>query len=116
MSRLEVRALPLRAVALLLGGALALLAVTAPGLDDPGTASSVLQGLAVLLAAAAALAVDEPAAELLDATPTGLGRRTGRRLGVLALVLVRCGWPRSCSSPAAAPTWPSGCRRCSWLR
>jgi hypothetical protein len=88
VSVLEVRSLPLRAVALQVAAAVALLAATARGLDDAGTASQVLLGLAVLLAATLALAVDEPAAELLDATPTGLSRRVARRLGVLAAAVV----------------------------
>lgn len=80
MRRLEVRSLPLRSIALQLGAAVALVAVTLRGLDAPGTASQVLLGVAVLLAATLALAVDEPGAEVLDATPTPFARRVGRRL------------------------------------
>ncbi len=88
MTRLELRALPLRAVALHLTGAVVLLVVTARGLDAPGTALQVLQGLAVLLAATLALAVDEPPAELLDATATPFAVRVARRLLALAALVV----------------------------
>lgn len=84
MTRLEIRSLPLRSVALQLGAAVALVAVTLRGLDGAGTATQVLQGVALLLAATLALAVDEPGAEVLDATPTPYARRVGRRLLALA--------------------------------
>lgn len=84
MSRLEIRSLPLRAIALQLGAAVALVAVTFRGLDSTSTATQVLQGLALLLAATLAFAVDEPGAEVLDATPTPYARRVGRRLPALA--------------------------------
>jgi hypothetical protein len=88
VNRLEVRALPLRVVGLQVLAAVVLLSATAKGLDEAGTASQVLLGVAVLLAAMLALAVDEPAAELLDATPTPLSRRVARRLAVLAGAVV----------------------------
>lgn len=88
MTRLEARALPLRAAALHLTGAGVLLLVTAPALDGPGTALQVLQGLAVLLAATLALAVDEPGAELLDATATPFAVRVARRLLALSAVVL----------------------------
>lgn len=88
MTRLEVRALPWPAVALHLSGALVLLLVTLRGLDTPGTALQVLQGLSVLLAATLALAVDEPAAELLDATATPFAVRVARRLAVVSVLVV----------------------------
>lgn len=85
--RVSARALPRRAVALHVAAAVALLAVTAPGLDDTGTAVLVLRGVAVLLAAALALAVDEPSAALLDATPTPLAERLAARTAVCAAVV-----------------------------
>ena len=84
MTRLEIRALPQRTILLQLGAAVALVAVTVPGLDQIGTATQVLQGVAVLLAATLALAVDEPGAEVLDATATRFAVRVGRRLALLA--------------------------------
>ena len=86
MTGLEIRSLPLRSIGLQLVAAVALVAVTLRGLDSVGTATQVLQGVALLLAATLALAVDEPGAEVLDATPTPFARRVGRRLLVL-------GWP-----------------------
>ena len=86
MTALEVRALPRRTVVVQLGAAVALVAVTLPGLDDVGTATRVLQGVAVLLAVTLALAVDEPGAEVLDATATSFAVRVARRLALLASV------------------------------
>ena len=88
MNVLEVRALPLRVAGLQALAAATLLGATAGGLDQTGTASQVLLGLAVLLAALLALAVDEPSAELLDATPTTLSRRVARRLAALSFAVV----------------------------
>jgi hypothetical protein len=84
VSALELRVLPLRSAGLLLAGAVALLSATARALDSTATATQVLLGLAVLIAATLALAVDEPAAELLDAAPTAFARRVLRRLAALA--------------------------------
>jgi hypothetical protein len=89
--RASVRAVPARGVALQVGAAVVLLAATWPGLDDDATAVMVLRGVAVLLAAALALAVDEPAAALLDATPTPMVGRLAARLALCA-VLVLPSW------------------------
>lgn len=86
MSGLDFRALPLRAVALLLTATVALLGATAHALDSSATAAHVLLGLAVLIAATLALAVDEPAAELLDAAPTAFAKRVLHRLTAMAVV------------------------------
>lgn len=86
--RASVRAVPSRAIALHLAAAAVLLAATWRGLDDDGTAVLVLRGVAVLLATALALAVDEPAAALLDATPTSLGQRLAARLALCCSLLV----------------------------
>jgi hypothetical protein len=86
MSALELRALPLRSACLLLIGGVALMGATAHALDSSATAGRVLLGLAVLIAATLALAVDEPAAELLDAAPTAFARRVLHRLVALAVV------------------------------
>jgi fluoroquinolone transport system permease protein len=86
--RASVCAVPARAVALQVAAAVALLAVTWTGLDDGGTAVTVLRGVAVLLAAALALAVDEPAAALLDATPTPMVQRLAARLALCAVVVL----------------------------
>lgn len=88
MTRLDLRSLPLRSIGLQLGAAVVLVAVTLRALDDVGAATQVLQGVALLLAATLALAVDEPGAELLDATPTPFARRVGRRLLALAVPAV----------------------------
>lgn len=82
------RSLPHRALALHLVAAAALLAATWHGLDGDGTALMVLRGVAVLLAAALALSVDEPAAAVLDATPTPMVRRLAGRVLCCALVVV----------------------------
>ena len=89
--RASVRAVPARGVALHVAAAVALVASTWTGLDDDGTAVMVLRGVAVLLAAALALAVDEPAAALLDATPTPMVERLTARLALCAVLV--------------APTW-----------
>jgi hypothetical protein len=88
VNRLEVRALPLSVGRPQVLAAVTLIGVTAGGLDEASTASQVLRGLAVLLAATLALAVDEPAAELLDGTPTPWRRRVARRLAALAVLSV----------------------------
>ena len=84
MTSLEIRSLPLRSIALQLTAAVVLVAVTLRGLSSVGTATQVLQGVALLLAATLALAVDEPGAEVLDATATPFVVRVGRRLVLLA--------------------------------
>lgn len=86
--RASVRAVPAGGVALHVAAAVALLAATWTGLDDDGTAVTVLRGVAVLLAAALALAVDEPTAALLDATPTPMVERLAARLGVCAVLVL----------------------------
>ena len=91
MTALLLRTLPGRAVGLHLGAALVLLAATASSLEHDTAAVMVLRGLAVVLAATLALAVDESAAELLDATATSFRRRVADRLRLLA--------------PAAAGLW-----------
>jgi len=86
MTAVEVHSLPLRSVALQLGAAVVLVAATLAGLDQAGTASQVLLGVAVLLAATLALAVDEPGAEVLDATATPFSARVGHRVLLLCAV------------------------------
>ena len=86
--RASVRAVPARGVALHVTAAVVLLAATWNGLDEDGTAVTVLRGVAVLLAAALALAVDEPAAALLDATPTPMAERLTARLALCAVVVL----------------------------
>lgn len=81
------RSLPHRAVGLHLLAVTTLLALTGSALDDPHVAVLVLRGVAVLLAMALALGVDEPSALLLDATPTGLAQRLAGRLALLAAAL-----------------------------
>jgi fluoroquinolone transport system permease protein len=86
--RASVRAVPARHVALHLAAAGALLAVTWNGLDDDGTAVMVLRGVAVLLAAALALTVDEADASLLDAIPTPMSARLAARLVPCAVLVL----------------------------
>jgi hypothetical protein len=86
MTAIEVHTLPLRSVALQLGAAVTLVAATLAGLDQAGTASQVLLGVAVLLAATLALAVDEPGAEVLDATATPFAVRVAHRVLLLCAV------------------------------
>jgi hypothetical protein len=86
--RASVRAVPTGGVALHVAAAVALLAATWTGLDDDGTAVMVLRGVAILLAGALALAVDEPAAALLDATPTPMVERLAARLGLCAVLVL----------------------------
>jgi hypothetical protein len=88
MTLLEVHSLPLRTVGLQIGAAVALVAATLTGLDNPVVASQVLLGVAVLLAATLALAVDEPSAEVLDATATRFAARVARRLTLLSCAVV----------------------------
>jgi hypothetical protein len=88
VTAVEARSLPLRSVALQLGAALALVGATLAGLDRAGTAGRVLLGVAVLFAATLALAVDEPGAEVLDATATPFAVRVARRLVLLCAVAV----------------------------
>lgn len=88
MTRVEARSLPQRTIVLQLGAAVALVVLTLPGLDDVGTATQVLQGVAVVLAATLAVAVDEPGAEVLDATATPFAVRVGRRLVLLCCLAV----------------------------
>lgn len=82
------RAVPRRAVALHLAAAVALLIATSSGLDDHRTAVAVLRGVAVLLAATVALAVDETGAALLDASPTSLRRRIGARAALCCVAVL----------------------------
>lgn len=82
----SARALPRRALALHLAAAVALPVVAWQGLDDDRPAVAVLRGIAVLLAAALALSVDEAGAALLDASPTALRRRLAARLAVCGAV------------------------------
>lgn len=97
------RALPGRAVRLHLAAAAALVAVSWPGLDDQGLAVLVLRGVAVVLATALALAVDEPSAALLDATPTSLAERLAVRLGLCAAVVVPA-WLLALAAPSLRGT------------
>jgi hypothetical protein len=96
----SARALPARALGLHLAAAVLLVAVTWTGLDDDRAAVAVLRGVAVLLAAALALAVDEPGAALLDAAPTPLARRLAARLALCAA--------------AAAPLWAAALGLAAW--
>jgi hypothetical protein len=86
--RASARAVPGRAVALHLTAAAALVAVTWRALEHDSAAVLVLRGVAVLLATALALAVDEPAASLLDASPTPLRQRLVARTGLCCAVLL----------------------------
>jgi hypothetical protein len=86
--RASAAALPRRAVALHLAAALALPAVAWPALGSDDGALLVLRGVALMLATALALAVDEPAAQLLDATPTSLRRRLAARTAVCSAVVL----------------------------
>jgi len=83
-----MRAVPVGDVALHVAAATALLAATWTGLDDDGTAVLVLRGVAVLLAAALALAVDEAEASLLDASPTPMSARLAARLAPCAVLVL----------------------------
>ena len=78
-------------------GAVAVVALAATALDAWG--ETVLRGAVILLAVAAAAAVDEPDARLLDASPTVFVRRVLGRLAVVAAVVVPvalllAGWVR----------------------
>ena len=84
----SVRAVPARAAGLQVAAAVALVVATWGGLDDEGTAVTVLRGVAVLLAATIALAVDEPSAALLDATPTPMAQRLAARLALCAVLVL----------------------------
>jgi fluoroquinolone transport system permease protein len=86
--RASAGAVPVRGVALHVAAAVALLAATWTGLDDDGSSVMVLRGVAVLLAAALALAVDEPAAALLDATPTPMVERLAARLALCGVLVL----------------------------
>jgi len=86
--RASVRAVPRRAVGLLVAAAGVLLAATWPALEHDSAALLVLRGVAVLLATALALAVDETPAPLLEATPTPLAHRVGARVALCAAVLL----------------------------
>lgn len=77
--------------------AVVLVVAATPLLDDPGWASVVLRGAAVLLALGVAAAVDEADARLLDASPTPFARRVTLRLilvggAVLPLALLVLWW------------------------
>jgi hypothetical protein len=86
--RVSATALPRRAVVLHLAAALVLLAMASPAMDSDDGALLVLRGTAVLLATALALAVDEPSAQLLDATPTTLLQRLAARTAVCAVLVL----------------------------
>lgn len=103
MSPELLRALPTRPVALHVAAALTLVAAAWGGLDDPSVAVLVLRGVAVLLAAALALAVDEPSAALLDASPTPMADRVAARLTLCALVVLPC-WAVALTAPATRGT------------
>lgn len=86
MSALVARSLPVRAMALHLTAAAVLVVAAWSALDAAPVL--VLRGVAVLLAAAVALAADEPAAALLDAAPVPLHRRLAQRTALLAAVVL----------------------------
>ena len=86
MTAVVARAVSRRAVGLPVAGALVLVLATSPVLDT--WADAVLRACALLLAVAAAAAVDEPDARLLDASPTSFARRVLLRLAVVAVVVV----------------------------
>jgi hypothetical protein len=88
MTVVEAHGLPLRSIALQLGAAVVLMGATLTGLDNPLVAGQVLLGVAVLLAAVLALAVDEPGAEVLDATATRFAVRVSRRLALLSCAVL----------------------------
>lgn len=67
-----------------------LVGATTPILDD-GYAISVLRGAAIVLAGGLAIALDDPAADLLAASPTTMAQRWAARLG-LAIGLVTVCW------------------------
>ncbi len=75
---------------LAIGAAGVLVGATTPILDD-GHAISVLRGAAILLAGGLAIALDDPAADLLAASPTTMAKRWAARLG-LAAGLVAASW------------------------
>ena len=93
-------AVPRGALGLHLLAALLLVGGAWEALDDDRPAVAVLRGVALLLAAGLALAVDEPGAALLDASPTSLHRRLGARLAVCAA--------------AAAPVWAAALAVVAW--
>ena len=93
-------AVPRRALGLHLLAAVLLLGAAWEALDDDRPAVAVLRGVALLLAAGLALAVDEPGAALLDASPTSTRRRLGARLAVCAA--------------AAAPVWAAALAVAAW--
>jgi len=76
---------------LLLSGTAAavLVGATTAALDD-GYAVQVLRGAAILLAGGLAVALDDPAADLLAASPTTLARRWAARLGLAIGVTAGC--------------------------
>jgi hypothetical protein len=80
------RGLSRAAVAVPVSGALLLVLAAAPVLAD--WSETVLRGAVVLLALAAAAAVDEPSAQLLDASPTPFGQRVLLRLAAVVAVVV----------------------------
>lgn len=86
--RASVHALPRRAVALPVLAAAALVAGSWQALDHDSAAVLVLRGVAVLLATALAWTVDEPPAQLLDATPTPLRHRLAARLALCGALVV----------------------------
>jgi hypothetical protein len=86
----------------------AALVVGCCGVTFPATGTVLLTIAFTLLAAAAAFALDEPASQVVDVTPTGPARRTGiRALALLAPVaaggaLILAGWQRGLALPWAA--------------
>jgi hypothetical protein len=86
--RASCAALPRRPVVLHLAAALLLLAVASSALESDDGGLLVLRGVAVLLATALALAVDEPSAQLLDATPTPLLQRLAARTAICATLVL----------------------------
>lgn len=76
---------------LLLSGTAAAVLVGATTLVlDDGYAVQVLRGAAILLAGGLAVALDDPAADLLAASPTTLARRWAARLGLAIGVTAGC--------------------------
>lgn len=99
--RASVRAVPTRTVGMHLAAAVLLTAVCWRALDTDSGAVLVLRGVAVLLATALALSVDEPSGALLDATPTPLVQRLTARLVVCASLVLPC-WALAVGAAALA--------------
>lgn len=82
------RSLPRRGLAVHVGGAVALVAVTTPLVHDQSSGVLALRVVALLLATAGAFAADEASALLLDAVPTTLGQRVAARWVACAAVVL----------------------------